>query len=76
MEPSPRSIARVVFTTVAGVMIVLGLLAVAYGAWFPEMFAIFDVQGSLMLGIAATLGGTVVLFWARRRLGYRAASRA
>jgi hypothetical protein len=55
-------------------MILLGLLAVAYGVWFPGMFAIFDLEGSLILGIVATLAGGVVLIWARRRLGYRPTS--
>jgi hypothetical protein len=68
MRRSVRTLARVLFTAAGGVMILLGLLAVAYGVWFPEMFAIFDLEGSLMLGIAATLSGGVVLIWARRRL--------
>jgi sulfite exporter TauE/SafE len=65
---------RVLFTVAGGVMIVLGLLAVAYGVWFPDMFAIFDLEGSLWLGIAATLAGIVVFIWARRRLGGRSVS--
>jgi hypothetical protein len=74
MEPSARMLVRVLFTVAGGVMIVLGLLAVAYGVWFPDMFAIFDLEGSLWLGIAATLAGIVVFIWARRRLGGRSVS--
>jgi membrane protein implicated in regulation of membrane protease activity len=71
MEPSARTLVRVLFTVAGGVMVVLGLLAVAYGVWFPDMFAIFDLEGSLWLGIAATLAGVVVFICARRRLGDR-----
>jgi hypothetical protein len=74
MEPSARTLVRILLTVAGGVMVFLGLLSIAYGAWFPEMFAIFDLQGSLWLGIAATLGGVVVFIWARRRLGDRSES--
>jgi hypothetical protein len=68
------TLGRVMFTAVGGVMVLLGSLAIAYGAWFPRMFALFDPAGSLILGIGVTAAGFGVLIWARRRLTDRPAS--
>lgn len=66
---------RVAYSAAGGVMVLLGLLAVAYGVLFPDMFAIFDKTQSALLGIVSNLGGVCVMVFARRRLRGQAADR-
>jgi hypothetical protein len=48
-------------------MVLLGVLAIAYGLLFPDMFAIFDKSPVLILGLASTFTGIVIVVGVRLR---------
>jgi hypothetical protein len=66
-----RTAARITLTALGGAMLVLGLIALAYGLAFMyiRFFVFFNAEQTALIGLLSAVAGVALIVFARRGLG-------